>query len=206
MGVHRRTKGPALAPSDDADLLVRARSDPTALAELYERHRLMVLRFAARRADGPQEVADLVSTIWLEVVASLDRFDPDRGEPAGWILGISANLCASERRRRRRERELLRRLGGRRELDQDDIARLEGEIDAATIAPRVRATLSMLSPSERAIGELVFIDGLTPTDAAMALSIRPAAARMRLSRARRRVQAALIEDGTISNAVEEASS
>ena len=64
----------------DSELMVAIRLDNAALEELYRRHRAVVLGFAARRARTPDEVVDLVGAVWLEIIASLDRFDPSRGE------------------------------------------------------------------------------------------------------------------------------
>jgi RNA polymerase sigma-70 factor (ECF subfamily) len=153
-----------------------------------------VLGFAARRVRTPEEIVDLVGAVWLEVVASLHRFDPSRGELRPWILGIAAHLCATERRRSAREREVVARLGGRRTLDDDEIERLERAIDAASVAPRVVETLAALPPAEREVAELVLLDELTPTEAALALRLRPAAVRMRLARARRKLRAVVGED------------
>ena len=173
----------------DADLAVAARTDTAAFEELYRRHLDAVVRFAARRARTPEEIVDLVGAIWLEAIASLDRFESGRGEPLPWILGIAANLCAVERRRQLRERELIRRLGGRRPLHDDDFANLERRIDAAAVAPKLRRALASLPPAERAVAELVLLDELTPAQAREALRIRPAALRMRLARARRKLRA-----------------
>ena len=85
------------------------------------------------------------------------------------MLGIAANLCASERRRQLREREIVQRLGGHRPLDEDDFTRLEHELDAASAYRGLLAALESLPPSERAVAELVLIDELTPTQAARAL-------------------------------------
>lgn len=191
----------------DVQVLLAARTDAQAFEELYRRHRLAILRFAARRAEHPQDVVDLVGAIWLEVADSLGAYDPTRGEPVGWMLGIAANLCAADRRRRRRERDLLRRLGGRRPLDEDDYAKLENEIDASAVAPRLREALASLPRSERAVAELVLLDELTPLEAAEALRIHPAAVRMRLSRARRKLRAvAAGPDGrSIGQLIEEVS-
>jgi RNA polymerase sigma factor (sigma-70 family) len=177
---------------DDERLLVDARTDPAAFEEFYRRHVAVVVRFAARRRSSPEQVVDLVAATWLEVVASIDRFDPARGRTLGWILGIGANLCASsDARRRQRELEATTRLAGQRALTDDDYVRLEQEIDAAAIAPQLLAAIEQLPPSERAVAELTFVDGLTPIEASSALGIRPPAARMRLARARRKVQATI---------------
>jgi RNA polymerase sigma factor (sigma-70 family) len=176
---------------NDNDLLVAARTDPAAFEELYRRHVRTTIRFAARRAEHPSEIVDLVAAVWLEVVASIDRFEPSRGDALPWILGIAANLCAVDRRRLAREREATRRLSGQRDIDDLDIDRLERAIEAEAIAPTLRHGLGRLPPAERAVAELVFIDGLTPSEAGAALGVRPAAARMRLARARRRLRSQL---------------
>jgi RNA polymerase sigma-70 factor, ECF subfamily len=176
-------------PRTDRELLVASRVESGAFEELYRRHVGATIRFAARRAERPSDVVDLVAAVWLEVVASLDRYEPHRGDALPWILGIAANLCAVERRRRAREHEVVRRLEGRRGLDEDDYERLEGVIDAAGAAPAVRQGLKELPPTERAVAELVFLDGLTPSEAADALGIRSPAVRMRLARARKKLRA-----------------
>lgn len=174
----------------DADLLVAFRTDTEAFEELYVRHVGRVVRFAARRVRAPEEVVDLVAAVWLEVVASLDRFDPSRGDGLPWILGIAANLVAAERRRQARERDAVRRLAGRRVLMADDFARLEQEIDAQAIAPRLRRAIETLPAAERPVAELMLLEELQPAQAARALGIRPVTARMRLARARRKLRAA----------------
>jgi RNA polymerase sigma factor (sigma-70 family) len=187
-------QGPSDLSISDEALLVRAARDPGAFEALYRRHVDAVVRFAARHSTDPEAVVDLASAVWLEVVASLDRFDPRRGRALPWILGIAANLCASERRRRAREREAIRRLAGRRVLDEDDYAKLEREIDAARAAATLHREIGDLPPAERVTAELVLIEGLTPAQVGDALGIPSSAVRMRLTRARRRLRAA-VESG-----------
>jgi RNA polymerase sigma factor (sigma-70 family) len=176
-------------PRSDGELLIASRLETAAFEELYRRRVAATIRFAARRAERPSDVVDLVAAVWLEVVASLDRYEPHRGDALPWILGIAANLCATERRRRAREHEVVRRLTGRRSLDDDDYERLVSAIDADAVAPALRRGLRELPPSERAVAELVLLDGLAPQEAAEALGIRAAAVRMRLARARKKLQA-----------------
>ena len=176
-----------LSGSDEA-LLARASKDPGAFEALYRQHVDAVVRFAARHSSDPGAVVDLAAAVWLEVLASLDRFDPRRGRALPWILGIAANLCASERRRRAREREALRRLAGRRVLEEDDDSRLEREIDAARAAPPLFRAIGDLPPGERVVAELVLVDGLMPSEVAISLGLRDATVRMRLARARRRLR------------------
>lgn len=177
-----------MARPTDAQLIAAISHDSNALEELYRRHRIAVMRFAAKRASSPHEVVDLVGAVWLEVISSVAHFDDAYDDALPWILGIASNLCAADHRRRSRERELIERLGGRRIIDADDLVRLEEQIDAETVAHGLRHELETLPPSERAIAELVFIDDLTPAQAANALGLSGAAARMRLSRARRKLR------------------
>ena len=174
----------------DRELLVASRSETAAFEELYRRHVDATIRFATRRVNRPSDVVDLVAAVWLEVVASLDRYEPERGNALPWILGIAANLCATEKRRQAREREAVRRLGARRSPSDDDYERLESAIDASSVAPALRESLRALPPGERAVAELVLIDELTPEQASEALGVRVAAIRMRLARARKKLRAA----------------
>jgi RNA polymerase sigma-70 factor (ECF subfamily) len=187
------TRAPNEVLSDET-LLARARHDRQAFEQFYRRHFDAIVRFAARRSKDPQAAMDLSAAVWLEVIASLDRFDPRRGRALPWILGIAANLCASERRRRAREREALRRLAARRVLDEDDYAKLEREIDATRAAPAIHREIGELPPAERVAAELVLIEGLTPAQVGAALGIPGSAVRMRLTRARRRLRA-MVEAG-----------
>lgn len=192
-------------PRTDRELLVASRVDTGAFEELYRRQVGATIRFAARRAERPSDVVDLVAAVWLEVVASLDRYEPHRGDALPWILGIAANLCAVDRRRRAREREVVRRLGGRRALDDDDFERLESAIDAHAVAPALRRGLRELPPAERGVAELVLLEGLTPAQAAEALGIRAAALRMRLARARRKLRSVAAESTPPARSVKEVS-
>jgi RNA polymerase sigma factor (sigma-70 family) len=184
------TKYRVMDPASDRELLAAAGSDPRAFEAFYRRHVRGVVSFAARRCSTPEEAADLVAATFVEVIESAERYDPERGEPAAWLLGIAANVLAGRRRRDGRERAAIERLSGRRLLDGDDHSRLEDMIDAARVAPHVEDAISGLPGSQRAVVDLVR-EGLSPTDAARELRISSATARMRLSRARRSLRRSL---------------
>jgi RNA polymerase sigma factor (sigma-70 family) len=187
---------PGVPSPTDEQLLTRAGVDPDAFVELYHRHFRHIVAFAVRRCERPGEVADLVAAVWLEVIDSVERYDPRHGRALPWMLGIAANLAASEARRRRRERQAVERLAGRRLLEEDEAQRLDTTIDASRVAPRVRRAMANLPPGERAMAELVVLDELTPAAAAVALGLGGAAGRMRLGRARRKLRAALADRPT----------
>jgi RNA polymerase sigma factor (sigma-70 family) len=109
-------------------------------------------------------------------------------------------VVAADRRRNSRELNRVHRYSGRRLLDDDDIARTEGRIDAETQAGQLYLAMDMLPEGERAVLELVSMDGLSVQEAAQALGIRPVTARVRLHRARRRLQDRLTPPATESAA------
>jgi RNA polymerase sigma factor (sigma-70 family) len=182
--------------ASEQDLVARLGTDPAAFEEFYRRHVDAVTLFAVRRVGLPDQAADLVAEVFLEVIESAGRYDPDRGEPIAWVMGIAVNLAAAQRRRRASEARAVARISGQRLLDPDDYAELEAQIDAAQEARVLHDAIARLPEGERVLLALVSIDGLTPVQAARTLGIRPAAGRMRLARARRKVRAALAENTT----------
>jgi RNA polymerase sigma factor (sigma-70 family) len=176
-----------VAASDDV-LLTRARNDPDAFGLFYRRHVDHMIRFAARRTTSPHEVADLVADVFVAAIESLHVFDPARGSAMAWLYGIANNVAANRWRAGRSHLRTTRRLAGRRLLDDDDIARLDERIAAEAHRRELLAALRDLPARQRDVLILVHVDGLEPAEAARALGIRPPAARMRLTRARRRVR------------------
>jgi RNA polymerase sigma-70 factor, ECF subfamily len=175
----------------DEDLLGRLSFDPAAFEVFYRRHVDRVIGFATQRVSEPADAADLVAATFVTVLTAARSYDPRRGEPTAWLLGITARLVANARRRRVRESAAMARIAGRRLIDQTDIERLEERIDAARSSQAVLAALSRLRPRAREALLLVGADGLSPAEAARVLGISPAAFRMRLSGARRALDKAV---------------
>ncbi|HVX20487.1 MAG TPA: RNA polymerase sigma factor [Acidimicrobiales bacterium] len=175
----------------DRDLLARLPADRAAFEELYRRHVDRVVGFAARRVHQPADVADVVADTFVTVLTSCRGYDPGRGEPTAWLLGIAARLIANRRRRRHRERLATGRIAGRRLLDADDVDRLADRIDAARATDAVARAMDHLKPPAREALLLVGADGLTPAEAAQVVGISAAAFRMRLTGARRALARAM---------------
>jgi RNA polymerase sigma-70 factor (ECF subfamily) len=181
----------------DADLLA-AVPDADAVRALYERHVDAVFRFAVRRCRSPEDVADLVSTVFLELFSAAASYDRRRSEVRVWLLGIAARCLADQRRSDYRRAELAARLGALPELRGDEHERVDAMIDAARLAPAAeRALTEQLTEAEQAIFLLVAHDGLPVAVAARSLGLTPVAGRMRLARARRKLRAAIKAGGPI---------
>jgi RNA polymerase sigma-70 factor (ECF subfamily) len=155
-------------------------TDPAAFAEFYRAHIDEVTRFVTRRVADPQLAADLTA-----VIEAAAHYRGSHGGPRTWLYGIARNVIAAEFRRSARERRAEGLIAGHRLLEADDIGRLVEKIDASRQIRELHQQLQALPEGERAVLELVSVDGLTVVEAAAALGIRPVTARVRMHRARR---------------------
>lgn len=176
----------------DAEDVHRIGRDPDAFEAFYRAHLDAVRRFVARRVADPHLAADLTADVFLAAVDAAAGYRPDRGHPAAWLTGVARNVVAAEFRRQGRQQQLVRRVAGRRLLDPDSLGRIEERIDAERETRRLYAALAVLRPRNRALMELVVVEGLSVTDAAAVLGVKPATARVRLHRSRRLVRSHLL--------------
>jgi RNA polymerase sigma factor (sigma-70 family) len=165
--------------------------DPDALELFYRENLETVRRFVARRVADPHLAADLTAEIFLAAIDSASSYRPDRGVPAAWLVGVARHVVATEFRRQSRDRAVVGRISGRRLLDLDSLGRIEEQIDAERKARALYDALAALPRRDRALMELVAIDGLSVTEAAAVLGVKPGTARVRLHRSRVRMQAQL---------------
>ena len=177
-------------PSDQE--LLRDVPAADAVAALYERHVDAVFRFAVGRCRNADDVADLVSTVFVELFTAAASYDSRRGNARPWLLGIASRCLADQQRLGYRRAELAQRLAMVPGFEDEEHERVEAMIDAARAAPTVeRALHERLTRAERDLFLLVAHDGLTTAGASRALGLTPVAGRMRLARARRKLRQAL---------------
>jgi RNA polymerase sigma factor (sigma-70 family) len=178
------------------DELPRIGHDPAAFEAFYREHVEAILRFVARRVDNPHVTADLTAEVFLAAIDAAPAYDPERGVPGAWLYGIARIVVNAERRRAAREARAHAQVQGRRLLDDDDVVRLQERIDAEARSRELYAALADLNDGERAVFELVALDGLGSADAARVLGIRPVTARVRLHRARAALRGQLFDDAS----------
>ncbi|QLQ11051.1 MAG: sigma-70 family RNA polymerase sigma factor [Nocardioidaceae bacterium] len=166
-------------------------TDPDVFEVFYRDNLETVQRFVARRVADPHLAADLTADVFLAAIDAASGYRADRGSPAGWLVGIARNTVAAEVRRQVRHHNAVRRISGRRLLDPDSLTHLVDRIDAERESRALYAALAALPKRDRALMELVALDGLPITEAAAVLGVKPATARVRLHRSRRLVQSHL---------------
>lgn len=159
--------------------------DPDAFERFYRSHVTAVEGFVARRVDDPFVVADLTASVFVAAIESAESYRASRGEPRAWLFGIAWNVVMGERRRGAREWRAVARLRARELVEDDDLEALLGRIAAEHAARDLWARLAELPAGERAVLELVALDGLSIGEAARGLGIGVVAARVRLHRARK---------------------
>lgn len=170
--------------SDDAELIRAADSDPSAFGALYERHLLAVYSWCHRRLGSA--ASDLTAETFAQAWLSRDRFrDEHSGSALPWLLGIARNVLRETIRHDRVESRARERLQLPVDLaDEDGYAAIE-----ARLSPRLALATALedLPDHEREALKLRVLDELPYDEVAEQLSIRPAAARLRVSRALRRL-------------------
>jgi RNA polymerase sigma-70 factor (ECF subfamily) len=155
---------------------------------LYRANVDAVTAYFARRTVDPQVVADLTADTFVAVITGFGSFDPRKGTARAWLFGIAGHVYAAHCNAYSQQQHRLERLGGRRELDQDQVDELLERIDAERAARGLLAELARLPEQDRAVIDLVDIAGLQPKEAAAALGLPPGTVRMRLMRARARLR------------------
>ncbi len=170
---------------DEVPLIGR---DPDLLEVFYREHVSTVKCYFARRVDDPHQVADLTADTFLAAMTAAPRYHPDKGRPVAWLLGIARNQAADMVRGRARRLRAESRIHGRRLLDEDSAARIEDRIAAERHTRALYAGLAQLSGRDRALMELVAVDGMPVNEAAEQLGMKPGTARVRLHRCRTRLQ------------------
>lgn len=174
----------------DTDLLeATARGEAEAFGRFYRRHEQRVLCY-------------VVGETFLGALGSAPRFSGRGsnadGDAIAWLFGIARRVLAHQRRSFARRQRLVSRLERLPSLNPDEAEAVEAAIDATRLAPRLAAAMVTLRPKDRELLRLVGGDGLSPSQAGAVLGMNANTARVRLSRARARMQSLLTAaDGTL---------
>lgn len=177
--------------SSDAELI--ASRDPAGFSELYTRHVAEVYGWLSRRL--PWAASDLTAETFARALISRERFRDEHGGSAlPWLLGIARNVLADTLRQDRIETRARQRLGLPVDLaSEDGFTKVEDRLSPRLALER---HVNALPPGEREALELHVVEELAYDEVSEKLGIRPAAARMRVSRALRRLSQAVSKEET----------
>ena len=176
----------------DAELMQEAGADASAFAELYGRHSATVHGWFRRRLEWAASdlTAETFAQAWLSRRTFRDEAD---GSALPWLFGVARNVARESARRDAVETRARSRLGLPTDLASEDGYTAVEE----RLSPRAALArgLETLPEHEREALELRVVQELPYEQVADQLGVRPAAARLRVSRALRRLSSlALKED------------
>ncbi|MDN3358896.1 RNA polymerase sigma factor [Actinomadura sp. DC4] len=176
----------------DAELAARFRRDPDQFTAVYDRYFDAIYRYVAGRLDV-QAADDLAAETFLVALSRRDRFDPERGNLRPWLFGIATNIVARHRRTEARHYRALARAGTDRAADSHE-NRVVASVAAERVRPQVAWALTTLNQGERDVLLLLALSQLSHEEVAEALGISYGTVGSRLSRARRKLHAALDQE------------
>jgi RNA polymerase sigma factor (sigma-70 family) len=178
--------GPNNASARDSELI--AAGDADGFAVLYDRHADALFRWARSRVGD--HAADLTAEVfaraWLKRRSFRDQAD---GSAFPWLLGIAQNVLRDSLRKQRVEDRARARLGLPLELAPDpSYERIDERL---SLAPAALEAIAGLPEAERIVLDLRIVDGRSYREIAAQLRCSPQAARLRVSRALRRLNLAM---------------
>ena len=155
---------------------------------LYDQASLQVLGYALRRADSPEDAADVVSETFMIAWRRLDEV-PAGDEARLWLYGVARRVLSNHHRGGVRRERLGERLRQR--------LRATVSVDPGNEVPQrltIRNALAKLGELDREVLMLTFWEGLEPRETAAVLELDSTVVRTRLSRARTRMRNLLGHD------------
>lgn len=177
----------------DERVVALALADLRYFGLLYERYADRLYWYASVRTGSAAAADDVVGETMVTVIEQLHRFDARRGSFASWLFSIAHRKIVDQHRYHQRLRRFLTRSGHRLELAAEEDA--QDRVLRHERSSRLYAALLGLPAAEQDIIALRYSAELSSAEIAAALGITPVAARKRLSRALKSLEAHLRDEG-----------
>jgi RNA polymerase sigma factor (sigma-70 family) len=177
--------------SDEALVALAARSEQTALAELYDRYGRAAYGLALRVLRDQALAEDAVQDAFLTVWRTAGRFVPERGKASTWILTLVHRRAVDTVRREQRRRADSLELApepSTEGVEEDAWLRLQRE--------RVQEALRRLPDAQREALELAYYGGFSQSELAERLGQPLGTIKSRMFTGLSRLREQLGEPGT----------
>jgi len=166
----------------EADLWVRARAnDGEAFGLLFDLHRDRVYRRALGLLEDQHDAEDVTAGAFFELWRKRRSVRLVAGSVLPWLLVTTVNLSRNLRRSTSRYRRVLQTTKREQAIAGPDAEPIETR-------DRLAASLGRLAPVDAALLALTALEGMPIVQAAEAVGVKPATARVRLHRARQRLR------------------
>jgi RNA polymerase sigma-70 factor (ECF subfamily) len=164
---------PVRAVDPDAELVVRARANPSEFLGLYDRYFERVLGYARLRVADPATCEDVTSLVFTTALEQLGRFRGE-GSFAGWLFQIARNAVRDVQRRRPTEPLVEERPAADRTPEEHVLERER--------AQELRALIRRLRPEHQHLLALRYGADLGYEEIGAIVDSAPATVRVRMHR------------------------
>ncbi|MBL7154572.1 MAG: sigma-70 family RNA polymerase sigma factor [Phycisphaerae bacterium] len=168
----------AVRQTEGDDLVLRAKTDSCALAQLYEMYYERIFRFCVHRLFYREVAEDVTSTVFLEVARKIRDFRGRTDQDfRNWVYTIAVNQANAYIRKTLRRRRLLAKAAESLAASPEN-----GDDSAKLDWPRLYAAIMKLKPQHQTIITLRFFENLPFDEIAQVLDITQSTARVTLHR------------------------
>ncbi|MDJ1115156.1 RNA polymerase sigma factor [Microbacterium dauci] len=179
----------------DSGIIRRSLSEPSAFAEVFERHATAIARFAAQRV-GTDAGQDVVSETFLIAFRRRGSFDHSWESAKPWLFGIATRVIHRMRGQDAKQWRAIAAAASVAIEHGDDLhERAEAHADADAALRPLAARIAALPTRDRDVLLLYAWGDMTYEQIAIALSVPVGTVRSRLNRVRRRLRADGVEQG-----------
>ncbi|MGV7976249.1 MAG: RNA polymerase sigma factor [Anaerolineaceae bacterium] len=153
----------------EAELIERAKTDPDAFGELYERYIERIYNYVYFRVGSVHDAEDLTARVFLKALNNLNRYRFVGLPFSAWLYRIAHNLIANHHRDQSR----------RREIPIEDMAvvniparlpAIDASMGRAQEAEALWKMINDLSPQKRELILLKFVEKLSNSEIAAVLN------------------------------------
>src|SRR5262245_14592599 len=187
LGLADGQQAPSVELSDGALVALLHEQPAAGVAALYDRYGRLVFSVALRIAQDHGAAEEITQDVFVRCWRSIERYHPQRGSLAAWLLAIAHHRAIDELRSRRGK-------DVRRELSDEALEALaapDSGYDAALLHGEVEEALQLLPPAQREVIELMFWGGLTRDEVAERLQLPLGSVHTRLRLGMGKLRAAL---------------
>lgn len=174
---------------DESTELRLSANEPERFGAIFDAHFAEIHRYVVSRL-GPSAADDVVAETFLTAFRNRSRYDVSRGGVRTWMYGIATNLISRQRRFELRSLRAMGRQGAEPPAESHE-SRVVSSVTARAMQPALARAIASLNDGDRDVLLLVALADLNHEEVAAALGIPYGTVGSRLSRARKKVRAAL---------------